>query len=52
MEKNLKELGFDKLWLNDMLQKQGITKIDNVFLATYTSDGNLDAYLTNNIKKN
>ena len=35
MDENLKELGFDKLWLNEMLQKQGIIKIDNIFLATY-----------------
>lgn len=31
MEHNLKELGFDKLWLNEMLQKQGIIKLDNIF---------------------
>ena len=52
MDKNLKELGFDKLWLNEMLQKQGIIKIDNIFLATYNSDGSLSAYLTNNTKNN
>ena len=52
MEENLNELGFDKLWLNEMLQKQGIIKIDNIFLATYNSDGNLSAYLTNNTKHN
>lgn len=52
MEENLKELGFDKLWLNEMLQKQGIIKIDNIFLATYNADGNLSAYLTNNTKEN
>ena len=52
MEENLNELGFDKLWLNEMLQKQGIIKIDNIFLATYNSDGNLSAYLTNNTKNN
>ena len=51
MEKNLKERGFDKLWLNRMLQKQGIIKIDNIFLATYNSDGTLSAYLTNNKQK-
>lgn len=50
MEDNLKELGFDKLWLNEMLQKQGIIKIDNIFLATYNNAGNLSAYLTNNTK--
>lgn len=52
MENNLKELGFDKLWLNEMLQKQGIIKIDNIFLATYTVNGNLSVYLTNNTKDN
>ena len=53
MEENLKELGFDKIWLMEMLQKQGIIKIDNIFLATYnTVDGNLLAYLTNNTNKN
>ena len=52
MDENLKELGFDKLWLNEMLQKQGIIKIDNIFLATYNSDGSLSAYLTNNTKNN
>lgn len=52
MEENLKELGFDKLWLNQMLQKQGIIKTDNIFLATYCSDGNLSVYLTNNTKDN
>lgn len=48
MYQNLQELGFDILWLNEMLQKQGITKIDNIFLATYTKDGNLSVYITNN----
>lgn len=48
MEENLKELGFDKKWLNKMLSKQGINKINNVFLATYNKDGVLSAYLTNN----
>ena len=52
MEENLKELGFDKLWLNKVLQKQGIIKIDNIFLATYDVDGNVSAYLTNNTKNN
>ena len=51
MEENLKELQLDKLWLNETLQKQGITKIDNIFLATYTVDGNLSVYLTNNVKE-
>lgn len=50
MEENLEKLKLDKLWLNETLQKQGITKIDNIFLATYDNNGNLSAYLTNNIK--
>lgn len=52
MEDNLKELGFDKLWLNDELQKQGIIKIENIFLATYNNEGSLSVYLTNNILNN
>ena len=50
MYNNLQELGYDTIWLNEILQKQGITKIDNIFLATYYSDGNLSVYLTNNQK--
>lgn len=46
MEKNLSELGHDKIWLSEELQKQGITKIDNIFLATYKSDGTLSVYMT------
>ena len=52
MEENLKELKLDKIWLMEMLQKQGIVKTDNIFLATYNTDGNLSAYLTNNTKSN
>lgn len=52
MEENLKELKLDKLWLNETLQKQGITKIQNIFLATYDTNGNLSVYLTNNVKDN
>lgn len=52
MEENLKELKLDKLWLMEMLQKQGIIKTDNIFLATYNADGNLSVYLTNNTKDN
>lgn len=52
MEENLKELKLDKLWLMEMLQKQGIIKTDNIFLATYNADGNLSEYLTNNTKNN
>lgn len=50
MENNLKEIGFDKKWLNKMLKKQGINKIENIFLATYDDNGNLSTYLTNNTK--
>lgn len=52
MEKNLKELKLDKTWLNKTLKKQGIMKIDNIFLATYDVNGNLSVYLTNNVKDN
>ena len=51
MENNLKELKLDKLWLNETLQKQGINKIDNIFLVAYTVNGNLSIYLTNNVKE-
>lgn len=47
MEKNLSEISHDKIWLSEELQKQGITKIDNIFLATYKSDGTLSVYMTN-----
>ena len=50
MEENLKELNLDRLWLNETLQKQGINKIENIFLATYNIDGNFSVYLTNNVK--
>lgn len=50
MDENLKELGYNKKWLNKMLQNQGITKIDNIFLATYDGDSNLSVYLTNKTK--
>ena len=52
MEQNLEELKLDKLWLNETLRKQGITRIENIFLATYSIDGNLSVYLTNNVKNN
>lgn len=51
MDNNLQEIGYDKLWLNEMLQKQGIIKTDNIFLATYDGDGNLSVYLTNNTRE-
>lgn len=46
MIQNLTELGFDEPWLYSELQKQGITKIDNVFLATYNGK-DLSAYMAN-----
>ena len=46
MEQSLKKLNLDKTWLNKALKNQGITQIDNIFLASY-SDGNLSVYLTN-----
>lgn len=51
MQENLTELGFDAIWLNNMLQQQGVTKLDNIFLATYDIDGNFSVYLTNNTNK-
>ncbi|MBQ9266816.1 MAG: DUF421 domain-containing protein [Clostridia bacterium] len=48
MEYNLKELGYDRKWLDKMLKKQGITKINHIFLATLDNEGNLSVYLTNN----
>lgn len=36
----------------EILQKQEIIKVDNIFLATYNIDGSLSAYLTNNTKSN
>ena len=50
MEENLNELNFDKQWLDKALRKQGIYKIENIFLATYSVDGNLSVYMTNNVK--
>ena len=48
MEQNLQELHRDKLWLMETLQKQVITKIDNIFLATFNSnDESVSVYLTN-----
>ena len=52
MQKNLQELGFDEAWLLKKLKKQGITKTNNIFLATYCSDGNLSVYLSGNVQNN
>ena len=48
MDKNLQELGLDRTWLDKRLKKQGVIKINNVFLATYDAEGNLSVYLTDN----
>ncbi len=52
MQENLQELGFDESWLLKKLKKQGITKTNNIFLATYCSDGNLSVYLSGNVQNN
>lgn len=49
MENNLQELGFDKIWLMNELQKQGVMKLDNIFLACYNIDKTLSVFLSNNI---
>ena len=51
MKENLKELGFNDKWLDKMLEKQGITKIENIFLATYNKQGDLSVYLTSKTNK-
>ena len=38
MEESLKKINLDKKWLFNSLKKQGIVKIDNIFLATYNID--------------
>ena len=52
MQENLKELGFNDKWLDKMLKNQGITKMENIYLATYDVEGNFSVYLTNNKKNN
>ena len=52
MQENLQELGFNEAWLLKKLKKQGITKTNNIFLATYCSDGNLSVYLSGNVQNN
>lgn len=52
MQENLQELGFDEAWLLKKLKKQGITKTNNIFLATYCSNGNLSVYLSGNVQNN
>lgn len=41
---NLNKLGHDEPWIYEQLQKQGITKIDNIFLCVY-NNGSISAYL-------
>ena len=50
MEDGLKKINLDKEWLYNSLKKQGIVKIDNIFLAIYDIDGNLSVYLSNTVK--
>lgn len=47
MDESLSKLGYNKTWLERQLQKQGVTKTKNIFLATYDANGNLCVYLTN-----
>lgn len=47
MLQNLSELNKDQVWLYEELQKQGVTKIDNIFLTTYNSKGEISIYMTN-----
>ncbi len=41
---NLDAVGYDEKWLRNMLEKQGIKDIKNVFLATSDKQGNLNVY--------
>jgi uncharacterized membrane protein YcaP (DUF421 family) len=53
LNKNLSELGFSKEWLIKEIQKQGVSDINEVFLAQVDSNSNLfvDLY-NNNLQKN
>lgn len=44
MEKNLKNFGFDLVWLKKQLKKQEKGDISDIFLATCTSDGMLQVF--------
>lgn len=45
LKENLNKTGKDVNWLEAELQKQGILKIQDVFLATYDNMGNLSIYV-------
>lgn len=45
LKENLNKTGKDVNWLESELQKQGILKIQDVFLATYDNMGNLSVYI-------
>ena len=47
MLQNLSEIKKDQIWLYEELQKQGVTKIDNIFLTTNNSKGEISIYMTN-----
>ena len=41
---NLKNSGYDEMWLQKELVSQGFEKPENIFLATLDRDGNLSVY--------
>lgn len=41
MEKNLKSLGLDEVWLEKEVRKQGYKRIEDIFFAEVGSDGGL-----------
>ena len=45
LKENLNKTGKDKNWLEAELQKQGILKMQDVFLATYDNQNNLSLYV-------
>lgn len=45
LKENLSKTGKDVNWLEAELQKQGISKIQDIFLATYDNQNNLSLYV-------
>ncbi len=45
LKENLNKTGKDVNWLEAELQKQGILKMQDVFLATYDNQNNLSLYV-------
>lgn len=41
MEQNLRRLGVNRAWLRDRLQRQGVTSLEEVFLAVIDTSGHL-----------